>query len=56
MTRRKVWTRGRELFFHTTGVTCKACHKVGEEGGSVGPELTQIGKKYDKAKLLESLL
>lgn len=48
--------RGRQLFFNTTGVNCKVCHKIGREGGSVGPDLSQIGKKYDKAKLLESLL
>lgn len=48
--------RGRELFFRTTGVSCKQCHKVGSEGGSVGPELTHVGKKLDKVKLLESIL
>ncbi len=48
--------RGRELFFRTAGVNCKVCHKIGAEGGSVGPDLSQIGKKHNKAKLLESLL
>lgn len=49
-------TRGRELFLHTAGVQCKNCHKIGQEGQSLGPELTQIGKKLDKPKLLESIL
>jgi putative heme-binding domain-containing protein len=48
--------RGRELFFKSAGVQCKNCHKIGSEGQMLGPELTQIGKKLDRAKLLESIL
>ena len=48
--------RGKALFFNTNGVQCKNCHRVGEVGTGVGPELTQIGKKLDRAKLLESIL
>lgn len=48
--------RGRKLFFNTAGINCKVCHKIDTQGGSVGPDLSQIGKKYNKAKLLESLL
>ncbi|MBC7817941.1 MAG: PQQ-dependent sugar dehydrogenase [Planctomycetaceae bacterium] len=48
--------RGRELFFRTAGINCKVCHKVGSEGGSVGPDLSLVGKKHDRPKLLESLL
>lgn len=48
--------RGRELFLKSAGVQCKNCHKVGSEGQTLGPELSQIGKKLDKAKLLESIL
>lgn len=46
--------RGRQVFFRQT--QCKNCHRVGKEGTDVGPDLTQIGKKLDRAKLLESLL
>ena len=35
---------------------CIACHKFGNEGGSVGPELTGVGSKYSRRDLLESLL
>jgi putative heme-binding domain-containing protein len=49
-------TRGRVLFFEMAGVQCKNCHKIGEQGQSVGPELTLIGKKLDKAKILENIL
>lgn len=48
--------RGKELFFKTSGVQCRNCHRVGEEGKAFGPDLTQIGKKLDRAKLLESIL
>ncbi len=47
--------RGRELFFKS-GSLCVNCHKVGGTGGAVGPDLSQIGKKYNRAQLLESIL
>jgi putative heme-binding domain-containing protein len=49
-------TRGKTLFLETAGVQCKNCHKIGDQGQSLGPDLTQIGKKLDKAKLLENIL
>ena len=48
--------RGRRVFFEAAGVQCKNCHRVGKEGQEVGPELTAIGKKFDRAQLLESIL
>lgn len=48
--------RGRELFQKAAGVQCRNCHKIGGEGTEVGPDLSQIGKKYDREKLLESIL
>ena len=48
--------RGRELFLTSKGLSCRNCHRVGSQGRSIGPELTQIGKKLDRTKLLESLL
>jgi putative heme-binding domain-containing protein len=48
-------TRGRELFLKA-GSLCINCHKVGSTGGAVGPDLSQIGKKYNKAQILESIL
>jgi putative heme-binding domain-containing protein len=47
---------GRKVFFTTAGVQCAVCHKVGNSGGAVGPDLSQIGKKLDRAKILESIL
>ena len=48
--------RGRELFLNGKGVSCRNCHRVGQQGKSLGPDLSQIGKKLNRAKLLESLL
>lgn len=46
--------RGRQVFFQQA--QCKNCHRIDKEGTDVGPDLTQIGKKLDRAKLLESIL
>ena len=48
--------RGRELFASDrTG--CSKCHSHGDHSsGDVGPALTQIGAKYDRAALLDALL
>lgn len=48
--------RGEKVFFATASVSCKNCHRIGKEGKEVGPELTTIGKKLDRAQLLESVL
>jgi len=48
--------RGRAVFFETTGVSCKNCHRIQKDGKQVGPELTTIGKKQTRAQLLESIL
>ena len=48
--------RGRKVFFDTAGIACKNCHRVGSEGKVVGPDLTEIAKKYSRAQILESIL
>jgi uncharacterized repeat protein (TIGR03806 family) len=48
--------RGRQLFHESTVVQCRNCHRVGGKGTSLGPDLDAIGKKYDRAKLLTSIL
>jgi putative heme-binding domain-containing protein len=47
---------GRKIFALESGAGCIKCHKVGNEGGEVGPSLSGVGAKYDKAKLVESVL
>jgi len=48
--------RGRQLFHKTAGVQCRNCHKIAQDGADLGPDLSQIGRKYDRAKMLESIL
>ena len=48
--------RGKLLFAESKSVQCRNCHKVGEIGKQIGPDLNAIGKKLDKPKLLESML
>lgn len=36
--------------------SCFACHKLGNEGGDLGPDLTQVGARLNRDLLLESLL
>ncbi len=48
--------RGREIYFDLAGIQCKNCHRIGETGGTVGPDLDHIGKKYNRAQLLESIV
>ena len=49
-------TRGRALFRDAQRARCLSCHKTGDEGGSVGPNLSHIGSKFDRPHLIESLL
>ena len=49
--------RGRKFFWEAAGVQCRNCHKVQSKGADVGPDLSQIGKKYkDRGKLLDTIL
>jgi uncharacterized repeat protein (TIGR03806 family) len=48
--------RGRKLFFEGSGVQCKTCHRIEGKGTEVGPDLDGIGKKYDRAQILENIL
>jgi putative heme-binding domain-containing protein len=48
--------RGRSVFFDAGGPACSRCHRVGEEGGEVGPDLTSIGAQMEAMRLAESVL
>jgi uncharacterized repeat protein (TIGR03806 family) len=48
--------RGRKVFFEASGVQCRNCHRIEGKGTEVGPDLDQIGKKYDKAQILDNIL
>jgi putative heme-binding domain-containing protein len=48
--------RGRELFLNNATMQCKNCHRVGDVGSTLGPDLSTIARKNSRAQLLESLL
>ena len=48
--------RGRDIFFRSSAAQCKNCHRVYNVGATIGPDLSQIGKKYERAALLETIL
>lgn len=49
-------TRGEKIFFQSSAAQCKNCHVVGGVGVNLGPDLSQIGKKYEQKTLLETIL
>jgi putative membrane-bound dehydrogenase-like protein len=47
--------RGQEIFVGQKA-GCLKCHKLGYHGGSLGPDLTKIGRTRKAAELLEAIL
>jgi putative heme-binding domain-containing protein len=47
---------GRRLFFETSTVVCKNCHRIQDVGKEVGPDLSDIGRRLSREQLLESML
>ena len=47
--------RGRDLVFESP-MTCRACHRFGTGDEKMGPDLGTIGAKYDRRKLLDTIL
>jgi putative heme-binding domain-containing protein len=45
--------RGRQAFVDTQ---CLACHRLGDEGGGIGPDLTAINARFKRIDILESIL
>ena len=48
--------RGREVFFRDGSTSCKSCHRIQGQGETLGPDLTEIGKKYPPNDMLLHLL
>jgi putative heme-binding domain-containing protein len=51
--RQRNFARGRELF---TAAACFNCHRFGNQGGGVGPDLTGSGSRYTVRDLIENLI
>jgi putative heme-binding domain-containing protein len=45
-----------EAVYLSAAAKCAACHKVRGQGADVGPDLSQIGGKFDRTHLIESIL
>lgn len=48
--------KGGRVFREKAEVQCLRCHTIDGQGGQVGPDLTGIGGKKDRAYLLESIV
>ena len=47
------FAQGQDAVF---AVQCLMCHRMGDEGGSVGPELTAVASRFSRKDILESIL
>ncbi|MGL4554287.1 MAG: c-type cytochrome, partial [Gemmataceae bacterium] len=47
--------RGEKLFW-SPALNCGSCHKVGDRGTAVGPDLSAVGKVRSREDLLDSIL
>jgi putative heme-binding domain-containing protein len=47
--------RGGVIFNKSSAAQCKQCHAVQGFGGTLGPDLSHIGKKYERKALLETI-
>jgi putative membrane-bound dehydrogenase-like protein len=48
--------RGRKVLFNTEKSLCLKCHRIGDQGERIGPELTGIGSRFSRIYILESIL
>ncbi len=48
--------RRGELLFKAAQSACLSCHKVGDLGGAIGPDLSALGRAQTKEAIVESVL
>ncbi|HMF29564.1 MAG TPA: HEAT repeat domain-containing protein, partial [Candidatus Cybelea sp.] len=48
--------RGRKLFLDVGKTQCLKCHRLGDQGERIGPELTGVGNRFARVYLIESIL
>ena len=48
--------RGREIFLNSEKSLCTKCHRLDGQGGTIGPDLTGIGRRFSRIHLIESIL
>lgn len=47
---------GRRVFFQSQAGRCYQCHRWNGQGADVGPDLTDVGRRMTRRRLLESIL
>jgi putative membrane-bound dehydrogenase-like protein len=47
---------GKKIFYDLNGVACSRCHRMNGEGGEVGPDLSDVGKKYGTTGVIDAVL
>src|SRR5690606_13027502 len=52
-TGKRNFRQGMTLF---ASIQCGSCHAIQGEGGSIGPDLTQLGTRFSKRDMLEALI
>jgi putative membrane-bound dehydrogenase-like protein len=48
--------RGRQLFFDVKKSQCLLCHRLGDRGERIGPDLSGVGSRFARIHLIESIL
>lgn len=48
--------RGRNIFFWNSAAQCVRCHAIRDQGGLVGPSLTNIGNQLTREQILQALI
>ncbi|HYG78398.1 MAG TPA: PVC-type heme-binding CxxCH protein [Planctomycetota bacterium] len=48
--------RGKRVFLDNAAVACIRCHRIGKDGGEVGPPLNAVGKDRTRQEIFESIL
>jgi len=48
--------RGEGVFLRSGAASCNKCHRVRGKGADIGPDLSQIGRKYERKALLETIM
>ena len=44
--------RGKDIFFQAQ---CSACHRYGDQGGSIGPDVTAVATRFKRHDILEAM-
>jgi putative membrane-bound dehydrogenase-like protein len=48
--------RGEAIFFDPARSRCVTCHRIGDRGERIGPDLTGVGDRFPRIHLIESVL